>query len=263
MALQYINTGTSPNKGDGDSLRVAFNKINNNFSYLTTATVASIYENSSPPDNASTGSLWYDNVSGKTFVYFENTWVDSSPALYTLPVATTATLGGVRLDGITTYINPITGVMSATGQGPQGVDGPPGPTGPPGPPGPPGTNSSATRIIKTILLQHTPNVNTITGPAPVPTWSASYTATSGNVEIIAHLTGVESGFGGAGNFYLYKDSTLVDTVTFNFVNNAHYTLPPLYYIGTADTGNHVYSISLGSGAKVTNSDTCLMTATEY
>ena len=263
MALQYINTGTSPNKGDGDSLRVAFNKINNNFSYLTTATVASIYENSSPPDNASTGSLWYDNVSGKTFVYFENTWVDSSPALYTLPVATTATLGGVRLDGITTYINPITGVMSATGQGPQGVDGPPGPTGPPGPPGPPGTNSSATRIIKTILLQHTPNVNTITGPAPVPTWSASYTATSGNVEIIAHLTGVESGFGGAGNFYLYKDSTLVDTVTFNFVNNAHYTLTPLYYIGTADTGNHVYSISLGSGAKVTNSDTCLMTATEY
>ena len=34
MAIQTINTGTSPNKGDGDSIRTAFNKVNNNFNYL-------------------------------------------------------------------------------------------------------------------------------------------------------------------------------------------------------------------------------------
>lgn len=40
MTIQIINTGTSANAGDGDSLRSAFNKINANFQYLSTATVA-------------------------------------------------------------------------------------------------------------------------------------------------------------------------------------------------------------------------------
>lgn len=35
MAIQLINTGTGANKGDGDSLRSAFTKINNNFTELT------------------------------------------------------------------------------------------------------------------------------------------------------------------------------------------------------------------------------------
>lgn len=38
MTILTINTGTSPNSGDGDSLRTAFNKINANFAYLSTAT---------------------------------------------------------------------------------------------------------------------------------------------------------------------------------------------------------------------------------
>jgi hypothetical protein len=38
MTIQYVNTGSSPNKGDGDSIRAAFNKINENFRYLSTIT---------------------------------------------------------------------------------------------------------------------------------------------------------------------------------------------------------------------------------
>lgn len=34
MTVLYINTGSSPNSGDGDSLRTAFNKVNATFSYL-------------------------------------------------------------------------------------------------------------------------------------------------------------------------------------------------------------------------------------
>jgi hypothetical protein len=40
MTIQLINTGTSANAGDGDSLRSAFSKINANFQYLSTATGA-------------------------------------------------------------------------------------------------------------------------------------------------------------------------------------------------------------------------------
>ena len=35
MQIKYINTGSSPNKGDGDTLRTAFNKINANFAFFT------------------------------------------------------------------------------------------------------------------------------------------------------------------------------------------------------------------------------------
>ena len=34
MAKQTINLGTSPNKGDGDPLRTAFDKVNDNFDEL-------------------------------------------------------------------------------------------------------------------------------------------------------------------------------------------------------------------------------------
>lgn len=34
MSILYINTGTSPNSGDGDSIRTAFNKVNYNFGYI-------------------------------------------------------------------------------------------------------------------------------------------------------------------------------------------------------------------------------------
>ena len=37
MAIQYINTGSSANAGNGDSLRSAFVKVNNNFAYLSTS----------------------------------------------------------------------------------------------------------------------------------------------------------------------------------------------------------------------------------
>lgn len=37
MAKQTINLGTSANKGDGDPLRTAFDKVNDNFTELYTA----------------------------------------------------------------------------------------------------------------------------------------------------------------------------------------------------------------------------------
>lgn len=42
MAFQFINTGTSANKGDGDTLRLAFHKINQNFLQVQSATTSSV-----------------------------------------------------------------------------------------------------------------------------------------------------------------------------------------------------------------------------
>ena len=37
MAQEIINTGAAPNDGDGDNLRTAFTKVNNNFTQVWTA----------------------------------------------------------------------------------------------------------------------------------------------------------------------------------------------------------------------------------
>jgi hypothetical protein len=82
MAIQFINTGSSANAGDGDSIRSAFAKINNNFTVLTTATSSSgvnISTGDTPPVNPALGDLWYDTVSGRTYIYYDSGWVDSSP----------------------------------------------------------------------------------------------------------------------------------------------------------------------------------------
>lgn len=49
MAFHYINTGTGANKGDGDSLRVAFWKINQNFANVGTTSTVTISGSSDEP----------------------------------------------------------------------------------------------------------------------------------------------------------------------------------------------------------------------
>ena len=126
MAILYINTGSSPNAGDGDTLRLAFWKINQNFAnifpanpsltpgYLfndgfgnlswTTTGIAGVVQSPVPPLVTSSSTLWYDTIGGRSYVYYDSTWVDASPAIssYVLPKATTSTLGGVVIgSGIT------------------------------------------------------------------------------------------------------------------------------------------------------------------
>jgi len=52
MAIQLVNVGTLPNDGEGDPLRTAFQKINNNFVYLqqTSSAIASSVTLNDTPD---------------------------------------------------------------------------------------------------------------------------------------------------------------------------------------------------------------------
>jgi len=74
MAFQYVNTGTSANKGDGDSLRTAFNKINYNFSQLTSlstsTSTAEIIVSLFPPVTPQEGNIWFNTGNGTTYVYY-------------------------------------------------------------------------------------------------------------------------------------------------------------------------------------------------
>jgi hypothetical protein len=96
MSIQYINTGTAPNSGNGDVLRTAFNKVNANFKDITTY----IVQSSTPPATTGTTVLWYDTVGGRTYTYFDRSWVDISP-IFLYPYANTSTAGVVKVDGST------------------------------------------------------------------------------------------------------------------------------------------------------------------
>lgn len=81
MAQQTINIGTDELTGDGESLRSAFDKSNQNFTelYDLAANSAALAVSDTAPTDPAAGDLWYDEVSGRTYVYFDNTWVDANP----------------------------------------------------------------------------------------------------------------------------------------------------------------------------------------
>ena len=194
MSIYYINTGSYPNAGDGDSIRTAFTKINSNFGYLSTAsfsggfattstlingtwTVAltanghvvfpdgtvqqtaansAIVQSSTPPSYYNSSTLWFDTISGRTFVRYHNVWVDSDPSgTYSsngLPVSLPTTredLSPLQNGDTYTANNGIT-YLYETGKwisvanttagptGPSGAQGEPGATGHTGPTGPSG-----------------------------------------------------------------------------------------------------------------------------
>ncbi len=86
-----INIGATANDRNGDPLRTAFTKINDavdridsNFSELYNASTLVVSNNS--PDTPITGSLWYDTVSGRMYVYYDSNWIDTNPSdVFTLP----------------------------------------------------------------------------------------------------------------------------------------------------------------------------------
>ena len=39
-----------------------------------------VSQGTTPPDNATTSSFWYDTTTGRTYIYYEGYWVDASPA---------------------------------------------------------------------------------------------------------------------------------------------------------------------------------------
>jgi hypothetical protein len=106
MAKQVINTGTAANSKNGDPLRTAFEKVNANFdelyrnlvSYLPNpaglsgkflstngtdllwTSAVKLIQSNTPPDGDSS-TLWYDRLGGRVYTWYDDAWVDASPAL--------------------------------------------------------------------------------------------------------------------------------------------------------------------------------------
>jgi len=95
MTILFINTGTGPNAGNGDTLRTAFNKINQNFAQLAYGGNGQVFQGDAPPTTATTSTFWYDTISGRTYIYYNGAWVDANPSFQSgnQSFITTATIG--------------------------------------------------------------------------------------------------------------------------------------------------------------------------
>ena len=99
MAQQLIQTGISANDGNGDTLRIAGTKINENFTEL----YDSVY--TLPTAGVgSGGTLGGVKVDGTT-ITVTNGIITANYTPYTLPTASTTVLGGVKIDGSTITLN--------------------------------------------------------------------------------------------------------------------------------------------------------------
>lgn len=81
MTKQLVNLGTA-DKGNGDPLRIAFQKINGMFDELYAGGIggASIVVSADAPDNPVVGALWFNDNDGRLYIYYDSFWVDTNPA---------------------------------------------------------------------------------------------------------------------------------------------------------------------------------------
>lgn len=100
MAKQTINIGTSPNKGDGDPLRTAFDKVNDNFTEL--------YSDVKQLNSVNFGGgTFTSDVIGNVFAHDSTMLVDAIEGEITGPLASTSwqTTNAIDIDSTTSTIS--------------------------------------------------------------------------------------------------------------------------------------------------------------
>ena len=114
MAITYVNTGSSPNAGNGDNLRSAFTKVNSNFQFLSTQTISTSSEYYNViPKVANTYTLGnavknWESLYVKNKIFINNKILEVSTAGY-------ITFDGVSIgnipSGTTPPLNPTPGLL--------------------------------------------------------------------------------------------------------------------------------------------------------
>ena len=138
MSQQSINLGTA-DSGNGDPLRVAFDKVNDNFAELYSSVIASgvASTSASPPVSPGQGDLWWDTNDGNLYVYYSGVWTSANagsqgPQGAVGPQGLEGPAGIRGLKGNTGDIGPrgFTGETGAQGEvGPRGLKGDQGDAG--------------------------------------------------------------------------------------------------------------------------------------
>lgn len=154
MAQQIINVGTAPDAGDGDDLRTAFTKVNENFT--------EVYDIATSGVTGPTGPRGFDGARG--------------PQGFDGPTGPTGPQGPAGQDH--TGITGPTGPKGFDGaRGPVGFDGPTGPTGPAGA----GINTATLDTLVDVVATNPVNGSILQYVASTNQWVASTNLDNQNI----------------------------------------------------------------------------------
>ena len=242
MALYYINTGTSPNSGDGDTLRTAFTKINYNFGLLDALVGMST---STSPKIATTTALG-------SIIVGHNLTVDSTGVLNAVPVVVSDTPPADPRNG-DIWWNSDNGAsytyVSDTSSSQWVSLSIPGPEGPPGPAGTgtntgtvaqltfiAGTDTSISKVGNTVTVWNTGTLQTITDRANSTTNALLFLNTATSTSTTTGALVISGGVGIGGNLYgtaLYDDNArVITTATIGMYLGGSSVIPRQVYMYT-------------------------------
>jgi hypothetical protein len=81
VAKKIINIGSTANDRSGDSLRLAFNKINDNFTELYSGLPLVSIGPTPPPGPHTVGEQWWDSSDGNSYLWYDGYWVPSTASV--------------------------------------------------------------------------------------------------------------------------------------------------------------------------------------
>ena len=81
MTKKIINIGVAANDRGGDPIRLAFQKVNDNFTELYTG-LPLLSVGPLPPDGPHTvGEQWWDSTDGNSYIWYDDAWIPSTASV--------------------------------------------------------------------------------------------------------------------------------------------------------------------------------------
>jgi hypothetical protein len=102
MAKKIINIGSGELAGDGESIRSAFSKINDNFTEVyhgVGGTGTGVYSSDTPPDDAIDNELWWNTEDGKLYIRYMDSWIEANATGPTGNTGYTGSFGNIGYTG--------------------------------------------------------------------------------------------------------------------------------------------------------------------
>ena len=82
MSKKIIDIGSGELAGDGESIRSAFSKINDNFTEvyhgIVGGTGTGVYSSDTPPEDAIDNELWWNTENGKLYIRYMDSWIEAT-----------------------------------------------------------------------------------------------------------------------------------------------------------------------------------------
>jgi hypothetical protein len=189
------------------------------------------------PTTPTNGNLWYNSDNTTLFIYYNDgtsaQWVSANNLALATAVSASYALTSSFAQTAATASVTITNILTSS------------------------SFANTASLAESLNTSWTRPLNNTAGG--VSNWTTLYAGTGKNTLITATVTAFRNPNGSVGTINLLRDGVIVASAS-KFANTTNQdTWPTLMYLVPNETGNHIYSISLGTGMGADSNSFCTMT----